>query len=218
MKILTTAVFMVSLLKRKLLSTQWISLLILFIGVSVIQIQNVKTSDGTTKGNAIVGLTAVLCACMLSGMAGVYFEKILKSSNVSVWTRNIQLGLFGTFFALMTVYLNDGTGVGEKGFFFGYTPLVWVNVFIQSFGGLIVAIVVKYADNILKGFATSISIVLSCVISVYLFNTNVNLVFALGTLLVVFATLLYSYTPPLPLSREVKMESILVVPSKITEN
>jgi UDP-sugar transporter A1/2/3 len=208
---------MVSLLKRKLLSTQWISLLVLFIGVSVIQIQNVKSSDGSAKGNAIVGLTAVLCACLLSGMAGVYFEKILKNSNASIWTRNIQLGMFGTFFALLTVYLNDGMGVSEKGFFFGYTPLVWVNIFIQSFGGLIVAIVIKYADNILKGFATSISIIVSCVASIYLFNTEINLVFSLGTVLVVSATLLYSYTPPTPTrDREIKMESILIIPSSKT--
>ncbi|KAL6590741.1 hypothetical protein U3516DRAFT_770105, partial [Neocallimastix sp. 'constans'] len=31
-----------------------------------------------------------------------------------------------------------------------------------SFGGIIVSLVVKYADNILKGFANSISIILSC--------------------------------------------------------
>ncbi len=44
------------------------------------------------------------------------------------------------------------------------------NIIIKAFGGLIVAIVVKYADNILKGFATSISIVLSCIVSIFLFN------------------------------------------------
>ena len=32
-------------------------------------------------------------------------------------------------------------------------------------GGLIVAAVIKYADNILKGFATAVSIVLSTVLS-----------------------------------------------------
>ena len=31
-----------------------------------------------------LGFSAALMACMLSGFAGIYFEKILKGSNVSV--------------------------------------------------------------------------------------------------------------------------------------
>ncbi len=38
---------------------------------------------------------------------------------------------------------------------------------VQAVGGLIVALVMKYADNILKGFATSLSIVLSSVVSYF---------------------------------------------------
>ena len=36
----------------------------------------------------------------------------------------------------------------------------WYVVFANALGGLFVALVMKYADNILKGFATSVSIVL----------------------------------------------------------
>ncbi|KAK6050789.1 Nucleotide-sugar transporter, partial [Cooperia oncophora] len=42
--------------------------------------------------NSILGFIAVLVACCLSGFAGIYFEKILKGSDVSIWIRNIQLG------------------------------------------------------------------------------------------------------------------------------
>ena len=40
-------------------------------------------------------------------------------------------------------------------------------MYLQAFGGLVVAAVVKYADNILKGFATSVSIVVSSLVSFY---------------------------------------------------
>lgn len=45
-----------------------------------------------SAGSQFVGLMAVLMACVSSGFAGVYFEKILKETKQSVWLRNIQLG------------------------------------------------------------------------------------------------------------------------------
>jgi solute carrier family 35 (UDP-sugar transporter), member A1/2/3 len=36
-------------------------------------------------------------------------------------------------------------------------------------GGLIVALVVRFADNILKGFATSLSIIVSGIVSMYVY-------------------------------------------------
>lgn len=38
-------------------------------------------------------------------------------------------------------------------------------LYLQALGGLVVAMVIKYADNILKGFATSLSIIISALIS-----------------------------------------------------
>ncbi|PWA17367.1 hypothetical protein CCH79_00011224, partial [Gambusia affinis] len=61
-------------------------------------------------------------------------------------------------------------------------------------GGLVVAVVIKYADNILKGFATSVSIIVSTLISYFLLNDfNPTGVFFLGATLVIAATFLYGY-------------------------
>ena len=40
--------------------------------------------------------------------------------------------------------------ISEKGFFVGYDNFVWFTVAQNALGGLLVAVVVKYADNILK--------------------------------------------------------------------
>ena len=42
---------------------------------------------------------------------------------------------------------------------------VWYLVALNGLGGLIVAVVVKYADNILKGFACSMAIIITCIVS-----------------------------------------------------
>ena len=44
----------------------------------------------------------------------------------------------------------DGSVISEKGFFTGYDNFVWFTVMQNALGGLLVAVVVKYADNILK--------------------------------------------------------------------
>ena len=111
---------------------------------------------------------------------------------MSVWIRNIQLGVFGMFFGVLTMFVTDGTEVKENGFLYGYTSLVWLAIIVQSAGGLIVALVVKHADNILKGFATSSAIILSCIVSMLLFDFQLTVLFAMGSGLVIFSIFLYS--------------------------
>lgn len=62
----------------------------------------------------------------------------------------------------------------------------------QAFGGLAVSVTMKYADNILKVFATSVSIVLSTLLSSTLLGHSIpGPFFLLGTSIVLSATLLY---------------------------
>ena len=178
------------LLKRNIGLKQWMSLLILFVGVAIIQFENISSTEKEDANkNPVLGLVCVLIMCILSGLCSAYFEKILKGSSVSIWIRNIQLGTISTIFSLVGVYTTDGESIKERGFFFGYNFIVWLNIFIQSFGGLLVAVVIKFADSILKGFATSLAIIVSCFASVYLFKTQINLIFVIGTFFVVISTL-----------------------------
>ena len=109
-KILTTAILMVVMLKKSLRCLQWFSLFLLCVGVSIIQVQNVNVakSSGDDQKNAFFGLICVVVACTLSGLAGVYFEKILKNSKVSIWVRNIPLAHCGSFISLLSAFVSDG--------------------------------------------------------------------------------------------------------------
>eukprot|EP00968_Pinguiococcus_pyrenoidosus_P020965 scaffold2623_cov250-Pinguiococcus_pyrenoidosus.AAC.8 len=93
------------------------------------------------------------------------------------------MGVTSVTLAILSVYTKDREGVLRDGFFFGYTGIVWAVVFFQALGGLVVAFVTKYANTILKCFATAISIVCISVISVFLFNTQISLLFAAGAIL-----------------------------------
>jgi len=102
------------------------------------------------------------------------------------------MGLPSVFIALIGVYMKDGANVYSQGFFFGYTAKVWSVIVIQGIGGLIVAVVVKYADNIIKTFAASFSIVLGSVLSIFMFGFKPNFMFTLGGFCVCFSIFLYS--------------------------
>ncbi|KAK3291190.1 nucleotide-sugar transporter-domain-containing protein [Chaetomium fimeti] len=151
--------------------------------------------DGAPKMNYSIGLTAVLAAAIVSGLTGVYFEKLLKDSTTpaSVWTRNIQLSYFSLFPALIIgVVINDGAEIVKHGFFDGYNGIVWTAIIFQAIGGVLASLCINYADNIAKNFATSISIVISFLFSVLFFDFQVNFTFLLGTTLVLTATYMYS--------------------------
>ncbi|XP_023148318.1 solute carrier family 35 member A3b isoform X1 [Amphiprion ocellaris] len=198
LKILTTALFSVSMLGKRLGLYQWLSLLLLMAGVTLVQWPSDSGGDAEEKalsaGSQFVGLMAVLMACVSSGFAGVYFEKILKETKQSVWVRNIQLGLFSFVLGFIGMMVYDGQSVRQSGMFQGYSTVTCIVVALQAVGGLVVAVVIKYADNILKGFATSLSIILSTLISYFLLKDfSPTGLFFLGALLVIAATFLYGY-------------------------
>jgi len=212
LKILTTALFSVAMLQKQLGRFQWLSLVILFVGIAIVQLQpnttshspstvsvsssSVKDLSAAASQNYTLGLVAVITSSVLSGFAGVYFEKLLKGTPQSLYVRNIQLGFIGIVFGLIAMLVNDGNKVFSKGFFFGYDAVVWIVIFLQSFGGIMVAVVVKYADNILKGFATSCAIVLSCILCMYFFEFQLTLMFSVGAFLVMLSVFMYSkYVP-----------------------
>lgn len=199
LKILTTALFSVLMLKKKLSPQQWSSLVILFVGVALVQFRpedSKSSKTATTDQRPSVGLFAVILSCFMSGFAGVYFEKILKGTKQSLWLRNVQLGSMSVIIGLITMEIKDGPKIQERGFFFGYDYVVWIVIVFQSLGGLLVAVVVKYADNILKGFATSAAIVLSCIASIYLFDFKLSFPFTTGAFLVIISVYIYSKFVP----------------------
>lgn len=196
MKVLTTAMFAVFILNKKLRLLQWVALVILTIGVAMVQLCNTESGKVVTQEqNRLLGCAAAIAACCCSGFAGIYFEKILKGSDVSVWVRNVQLSLLSLPLGVMTALANDWTSITTKGFFHAYDEFVVFLVVLNAVGGLLVAMVVKYADNILKGFATSLAIILSTVCSIFFFHFIISLQFIVGTSLVMVSIFLYSHEP-----------------------
>jgi Nucleotide-sugar transporter len=84
--------------------------------------------------------------------------------------RNIQLNVFSIIIAYIQNYVNtqrrQGVG-GVTDYFHGFTIWVFVLVLLQGGWGLLVAAIIKYADNVVTGLATGVSIISNVRITVY---------------------------------------------------
>lgn len=109
------------------------------------------------------GFMAVTAACMTSGLAGVYFEFILKGGGSGggggqapdLWIRNTQLSLFSLVPALLPILVSPSGPPGASWFekvmgsFSNFNGWALGTVLTQTFGGLITAVVIRYSDNIM---------------------------------------------------------------------
>eukprot|EP00929_Paragymnodinium_shiwhaense_P014283 TRINITY_DN122180_c0_g1_i1.p1 TRINITY_DN122180_c0_g1~~TRINITY_DN122180_c0_g1_i1.p1 ORF type:complete len:364 (-),score=49.88 TRINITY_DN122180_c0_g1_i1:199-1290(-) len=200
LKILSTTVLSVLILGRQLEPTKWGALFVLTCGVVLIQLpqQSAKpTGDSDAQGNAFVGLTAVLSACVTSGLAGVLLEKMLKQSDASIWVRNVQLAIVGAAIGLVSCFVVDGQKIGERGFMQGYNITVIAVILGHAVGGLLVAAVLKYADNILKCIGNALSMTISSALSALVLQEFVpEVYFMVGTGCVIASSMVYNLGLP----------------------
>lgn len=224
-KLLSAAVFSVLLLDRRLNVWQWFALGLLTMGVFLSQSSEQRESFVSTLktvGNAsphpqqphqqqqqqsaanltthahqdyLLGAAACIISGLSSSFAGVYFEKVVKTTAPSLAVRNIHLSIFGIPFSILSMYILDivplyGT---DQTFHYwrGYDALTWTLVVSHAVGGLLVAVVVKYADNILKGFATGVAVIVCGVYATLFWGYQPSLLFVFGCVLVIGASVLY---------------------------
>jgi UDP-sugar transporter A1/2/3 len=200
-KILTTAMCSRFLLNKSISAMQYLSLLVLALGVAIVQLSSIEKEEASVNKNMehgqLIGLMAVFASCFTSGFAGVYFEKMLKSTpDVSVYMYNSQLAMWSILLGLIPVFVNDFDSIQQNGFFHGYDSVVVGVIVCQAMTGLIVALVMKYGDSILKGFATSVAVVVATVLSIFIWNAPVDGWFVIGTAMVITAVGIYSKYPP----------------------
>uniref|UniRef100_A0A914LNC7 UDP-galactose transporter n=1 Tax=Meloidogyne incognita TaxID=6306 RepID=A0A914LNC7_MELIC len=166
------------------------------LGVAIVQSQYEPPASQSSKEQSFfVGMISVITMCISSAFAGVYLEMVLKESSVNIWMQNIRLAIFGLFIGAILILVKDTRRISEEGLFVGFDVLVWVMTATNSLGGLLIAVVIKYADNILKAYAQAAAIVGAAFGSWLLFDFSPNNLFLFGTLMVAVSVYLYNGYP-----------------------
>lgn len=192
LNVISTGVLYRLFLKKKLSSVQWSALVLLALGCTIAQMTN---QSEKVLSAPVMGILFAVIMALLSGAAGVYTELIMKrrpSRNVNV--QNIYLYVFGILFNTMTIFVYDYDAVVGKGFFHGYTAIVFIMILNHALSGIAVSLVMKYADNIVKVYSTSVAMILTTLVSIPLFGFRLTLPFVLGTSVVSVAVFLHYTT------------------------
>ncbi|PKI51598.1 hypothetical protein CRG98_028022 [Punica granatum] len=201
LKIVTTGILFRLFLRKKLSNLQWMAIVLLAVGTTTSQIKGCgQTSCDSLFSAPIQGyMLGILSAC-LSALAGVYTEFLMKKNNDSLYWQNVQLYTFGAIFNMGRLVLDDFRGGFEKGPWWqrllnGYDLITWMVVLNLGSTGLLVSWLMKYADNIVKVYSTSMAMLLTMVLSVYLFSFKPTLQLFLGIVICMMSLHMY-FAPP----------------------
>lgn len=191
LNIISTGVLYRLFLKRRLTPVQWAAYALLALGCTTAELNS--TSEHVLQ-TPFQGWVIAVVMALLSGFAGVYTEVIIKkrpSRNINV--QNFWLYFFGIIFNIAAMFTQDFDEIMNKGFFHGYTVVTVCMIINHALSGIAVSMVMKFADNIVKVYSTSVAMLLTAAISIFLFNFQLTLPFVLGSLVVSIAVFLHSH-------------------------
>jgi len=223
LKILTTAFFSVLVLQRHLTWTKWRALLLIVCASVLVSTPAVTSSSadcghdgavasgggqphrrlslgggvgggGDESFETLVGFGAVLLEVTLSGFASIYFEKVIKATNVklSIWDRNFQLAMYSVLFYVGMISYESATNA-EYQLGQGWSVLSVLVAFLGALGGILVALSVKHTDSIMKSIAVSGAIVLASAGGYAFLGGPMTLPMAVGSVVAIIATQNYTF-------------------------
>ncbi|XP_039144145.1 CMP-sialic acid transporter 1 [Dioscorea cayenensis subsp. rotundata] len=201
LKIVTTGILFRLFLKRKLSNLQWMAIVLLAVGTTTSQVKGCgEATCDSIFSSPIQGYILGLVSACLSALAGVYTEYLMKKNNDSLYWQNVQLYTFGAIFNMLRLLWDDFRIGFDKGpwwqrLFNGYTLTTWLVVLNLGSSGLLVSWLMKYADNIIKVYATSMAMLLTMIISIYLFSFQPTIQLFLGITICMMSVHMY-FAPP----------------------
>jgi len=190
LKILTTGILFRLVLGKELSNLQWAALVLLTVGCATSQISN----DCTDKGLFVVPVQGIIICCvlaLLSASAGIATEWLMKKSSLKSEPLNLQnmhLYFFGMVFCGFFVWAEQKP---SQNIFTGYNVTTILVILSYSFSGLIVSIIMKYADNMVKIYSVAVSMIVTMILSIFLFSHTPTTQLFFGIIIITVSILMY---------------------------
>ncbi len=142
-----------------------------------------------------LGIPMIVIYCILSGLAGVYNEWILKKHYTeSLHLQNVFLYSYGTILNLIPTLSSSMLTSQTTQFlnpFRGFTFYTWLIVITQVLNGLFMSVVIKHSSNIIRLFVISFSLIVTALLSFFIFHISFNIYFFISFVTMTCALSLY---------------------------
>ncbi|KAG2760104.1 hypothetical protein JG687_00011747 [Phytophthora cactorum] len=219
LKILLTAVLFRYVLKHPLSELHKMAIVLLILGVLTSQSDRFRVIDNNSSKddsqNVALGLSLALVGVTLSSCASVFAEWTLKrQSDCPFLWQSVQMYGFGVLFNALGLVLVDGKVLLSEGLFHGYSGWTVVVLVVNSIGGIFMACILKYLDNIACVYSHSMAMMFTTLLSMIFFAFSPSLEFACGLGILVISMYLYHH----PLAQVVTEKETSPVSDTSSEN
>lgn len=159
--IIGVAIFTVLVLKKRFFLSQ--ALAVYFVARGLDQFPSDYVEGDVNSSDSLstfYGHFSIVWAILCYGMSYVILEKVLKSSEVSLWIRGIQLNLFTVPLSLLMSFTYDWMNDNQHGFFDNFSLIAWFFVVFKVAQLMMELFVIKVADSIYRCLALSTALVI----------------------------------------------------------
>ncbi|GAA6235244.1 probable UDP-sugar transporter protein SLC35A4 [Lates japonicus] len=196
LKIASTALLYSVCLGKRLRPAQWLALGLLmgagvchsYSSLDLGELEGAEAEEGPRLHITAWGLFLVLVYCLISGLAAVYTERVLKSQKLPLSLQNIYLYVFGVAINGLSSFSSVAS---EKSFLEGYSGAVWVIIAGQAANGLLMSVVLKHGSGITRLFVISCSMLVNALLSWATLGLQLTPFFLLPVSMIGLAAYLY---------------------------
>jgi drug/metabolite transporter (DMT)-like permease len=189
-RVVTSGILFQIFFNRQLGQQRWIALMILTAGCIVCRLDSFQL-------DSMWPLFVMLFQASLSSLGGILNEWLFKSSSIHFAVQNMYLYLFGVIMNLIAAFVMRGPEFVLSGrLFAGFDWNVAMIVLLASFGGVCTSFMLKLMSALHKEFANGIEMVITSVVSYFLFGTVLSPSLFIAIAAVWYAMYLYNNAPP----------------------
>lgn len=159
--IIGVLIFAVLVLKKKFYLSQALAIYLVAKGLDQFPAENnlwIDEQTATTPINTFFGHFTIMWAILCYGLSYVVLELILKSSEVSLWIRGIQMNLFTVPLYLIMSFTEDRSS--EIGFFENFNLIACFFIVFTIAQRMMELFVIKVVDSVYRCLALATALVI----------------------------------------------------------